>query len=236
MSYTQINANSLPRVRRIRSGWRIQNSDYATDWMDQAGQEDLSFQKVHTNSGAHPASYSVGTGGSFTALVKRQSRENDHLSPSIVEVKNEWSYTDTNPVRTGICLPFTEQRLFTLLDRYEWSVARLVTFLTGWIGHGRTIMTDKQETTCNQVATIPVSADGLYKSMQNFSFENHSPWTEQDLLLVITRVRTHLFPFLCITPWYRTSNHRRYISGVTCHNRRRYAVTWRRGMASYQNK
>ena len=211
-------------VTMLRTGWTRQ------------GRKICLFKKsIPTPEPTQPPTQWV-LGGSFTALVKRQSRENDHLSPSIVEVKNEWSYTDTNPVRTGICLPFTEQRLFTLLDRYEWSVARLVTFLTGWIGHGRTIMTDKQETTCNQVATIPVSADGLYKSMQNFSFENHSPWTEQDLLLVITRVRTHLFPFLCITPWYRTSNHRRYISGVTCHNRRRYAVTWRRGMASYQNK
>jgi hypothetical protein len=85
--------------------------------MDQAGEKDLSFPKVHTKLGDHPASYSVGNGGSFTAVVKRQSCENDHWPPSIIEVKNEC--TDTNPLRTGMCLPFTEQSVFTIPDRYE---------------------------------------------------------------------------------------------------------------------
>jgi len=49
--------------------------------------------RVQTASGAHPASYPVGTGGSQG--VKRPAREADHSSPSSAEVKNGRSYTST---------------------------------------------------------------------------------------------------------------------------------------------
>jgi hypothetical protein len=53
---------------------------------------------VQTGSGAHPASYSVGTGGSFLG-INRPGREADHSSPPSAEVKNSWCYTSTPPIR-----------------------------------------------------------------------------------------------------------------------------------------
>jgi hypothetical protein len=51
---------------------------------------------VQTGSGAHPASYPMGTGGSFPG-VKRQGREADHSPPTSAEVKKMWIYTYTPP-------------------------------------------------------------------------------------------------------------------------------------------
>jgi len=42
--------------------------------------------------GAHPVSYSMGTGDPFLGL-KRPGRETDHSSPTGADVKNVWSYT-----------------------------------------------------------------------------------------------------------------------------------------------
>jgi hypothetical protein len=47
---------------------------------------------LQTDSGAHPASYPMGTRGFFLG-VKRSGREADHSPPSSAEVKNAWSYT-----------------------------------------------------------------------------------------------------------------------------------------------
>jgi hypothetical protein len=50
--------------------------------------------RVQTGSGAHPASYPVGTRGSYPE-IKRLGREADHSVPSSAEVKNSWCYTST---------------------------------------------------------------------------------------------------------------------------------------------
>jgi len=50
------------------------------------------------SSGAHPASYPVGTGGSSPGLERPESKA-DHYPPPSGEVKNEWSYTSTPPMR-----------------------------------------------------------------------------------------------------------------------------------------
>jgi hypothetical protein len=50
-----------------------------------------------TDSGANPASYPMGTGGSFTG-VKRPGRDADQSPPSSAEVKNMWSYTSIPPI------------------------------------------------------------------------------------------------------------------------------------------
>jgi hypothetical protein len=42
---------------------------------------------IHTDSGANPASYTMGTGGPLPA-IKRPEREADHPLPSSAEVKN----------------------------------------------------------------------------------------------------------------------------------------------------
>jgi hypothetical protein len=47
---------------------------------------------IQNGSGAHPASYPMGTKG-FSLGVKRPGREADHSPPSSAEVKNDWSYT-----------------------------------------------------------------------------------------------------------------------------------------------
>jgi hypothetical protein len=44
---------------------------------------------VQTGSGAHPASYTVGTGGSFPGGKVRPERDADHSPPSSAEVKKE---------------------------------------------------------------------------------------------------------------------------------------------------
>jgi hypothetical protein len=55
------------------------------------------FHVVRTGSGAHPAFYRMGTGGSFTRGVKRLEREADQSSPISAEVKKTWIYTSTPP-------------------------------------------------------------------------------------------------------------------------------------------
>jgi hypothetical protein len=55
-----------------------------------AGAEDFSSSPcVQTGSGAHPASYPVGTGGPFPGGKARPGRDADHSPPSSAEVKNE---------------------------------------------------------------------------------------------------------------------------------------------------
>jgi hypothetical protein len=49
---------------------------------------------VQDDSGVHPASYRMATGGSF-AGVMRPGREADHSPLSTAEVKKVWSYTST---------------------------------------------------------------------------------------------------------------------------------------------
>jgi hypothetical protein len=51
---------------------------------------------VCTGSGAHPASYPMGTGGSFPE-GKAQGREADHSPPASAEFKEMWIYTSTPP-------------------------------------------------------------------------------------------------------------------------------------------
>jgi hypothetical protein len=42
---------------------------------------------LQTGSGAHPASYTMGTGGSFPGGKARPGRDADHSPPSSAEVK-----------------------------------------------------------------------------------------------------------------------------------------------------
>jgi hypothetical protein len=44
---------------------------------------------VQTGSGAHPASYPIGTGGPFPGSKARLGRDAAHSPPSSAEVKNE---------------------------------------------------------------------------------------------------------------------------------------------------
>jgi hypothetical protein len=51
--------------------------------------------RVQNGSGAYPASYPMGTSGSFLQ-VKWPGREADHSPTSSAEVTNAWSYTSPN--------------------------------------------------------------------------------------------------------------------------------------------
>jgi hypothetical protein len=73
----------------LRAGWSVVRVP--------AGTGNFSLHhRVHTGSGAHPASYPMGNRGSFPGEgVKRLEHEADHSPPSSSKVKNEWSYTST---------------------------------------------------------------------------------------------------------------------------------------------
>jgi hypothetical protein len=78
---------------RVSSGSKV--SDYGLD--DRAigvrspvGAEDFySSLSVQTGSGAHPASYPMGTGGPFPGGKARPGRDADHSPSSSAEVINE---------------------------------------------------------------------------------------------------------------------------------------------------
>jgi hypothetical protein len=44
---------------------------------------------VQTVSGAHPATFTMGTGGPFPGAKARRDRDSDHSPPSSAEVENE---------------------------------------------------------------------------------------------------------------------------------------------------
>jgi hypothetical protein len=52
--------------------------------------------RVWTGSGAHTASYPMGTGGSYRG-VKRLGHEGDHSPPPTTEARNAWRYTSKSP-------------------------------------------------------------------------------------------------------------------------------------------
>jgi hypothetical protein len=55
-----------------------------------AGEKDFSSGLcVQTGSGAHPASYTMGTGGPFPGGKARLGRDADYSQPSSAEVVNE---------------------------------------------------------------------------------------------------------------------------------------------------
>jgi hypothetical protein len=56
------------------------------------------LQSVHTGSGAHPVSYTMGTGGgAISPGKKRPGREADHSPQSSAEIKKCWSYASILP-------------------------------------------------------------------------------------------------------------------------------------------
>jgi hypothetical protein len=69
---------------------------------------------VQTGSEAHPASYPMGTTGSFPG-DKRPGRESDHSPLSSTEVKNARSYTSTPQYVFMACCLVKHRDNFTLL-------------------------------------------------------------------------------------------------------------------------
>jgi hypothetical protein len=67
---------------------------YKLEFESRYGQEFSPLHVIQTVSGAHPASYPMGTVGSFPG-VKRTRCEADRSPPSSAEVKKMWIYTST---------------------------------------------------------------------------------------------------------------------------------------------
>jgi hypothetical protein len=65
---------------------------------------------VQTSSGAHPASYTMGTGGSFPGGKARPERDADHSPLSSAEVKKEWELYFLSP---KMCLYGAYRKRFT---------------------------------------------------------------------------------------------------------------------------
>jgi hypothetical protein len=70
----------------IATGYGLDDRGSGVRFLAETGNFSL-FNRVQTGSGAHPASYPMGTGGSFL-WVKRPGREADHSPPCSAEVKN----------------------------------------------------------------------------------------------------------------------------------------------------
>jgi hypothetical protein len=61
-----------------------------------AGKRDFSLHcKVQAGSGAHPASYLVGTRGFLSGRIKLPMHDAYHQASSCAKVKNVWSYNST---------------------------------------------------------------------------------------------------------------------------------------------
>jgi hypothetical protein len=72
----------------ILSGYGLE--DREIEVRSPAEAKDFSFILcVQTDCGAHPASYTVGTGGHFPGAKTRPARDPDHSPPSSAVVKNE---------------------------------------------------------------------------------------------------------------------------------------------------
>jgi hypothetical protein len=89
--YTYIDEKSRDSSVGIALGYGLKNRSSRVQFPVGAGNFTL-HQRVQKSSGAHPASYSMGTGVPSLG-AKRPGREADHSPPSSAEVKNAWKYT-----------------------------------------------------------------------------------------------------------------------------------------------
>jgi hypothetical protein len=71
---------------------------------------------VQTGSGSHPASYTMGTGGSFPGGKARPGRDADNSPPSSAEVKKEGSCTSCHPKSASVEPKGTTLSLFILTE------------------------------------------------------------------------------------------------------------------------
>jgi hypothetical protein len=74
-------------IWELVSGYGL--DDRAIEVRSPAGAKDFSSSLcVQTSSGAHPASYTMGTGGPFPRGKARPGHDADHSPPSSAEVEN----------------------------------------------------------------------------------------------------------------------------------------------------
>jgi hypothetical protein len=72
-------------------------------WIPGRGKNVSLLHSVQTSSGAHAASYTMSTGGSFPG-VKRLGHEADHSPPASAEVKNDGVIPPLRHVFMAHCL------------------------------------------------------------------------------------------------------------------------------------
>jgi hypothetical protein len=86
----QIFKNSVRTRSRVAQAVQCLTTDWTAGVRSPTEAEDFSSNLcVQTGSGAHPASCTVGTGGSFPEGKARPGRDADHSPPSSAEVKKE---------------------------------------------------------------------------------------------------------------------------------------------------
>jgi hypothetical protein len=85
MEYSR--AGIAQSVQRLATSWKTKGSGFESWW----GQEFSLLHVVQTDSGAHPASYAMGTG------ALSPGREADHSPQTSAEVKKTWVHTSTPP-------------------------------------------------------------------------------------------------------------------------------------------
>jgi hypothetical protein len=101
--------------------------DWGSKFRFPAGAGNFSLHhRVQNGSGFHPASYPMGTRGSFPG-VKRPGREDDHSLPSSAEVKNAWAIPPLSQcVFMAWCLvKHRDNFAFTFTSMEHWSVGIL---------------------------------------------------------------------------------------------------------------
>jgi hypothetical protein len=86
-------AQIVPATSTIKFTFLLLLSDYGLDDRGSIPDRGRGFFSsspcVQTGSGAHPASYPMGTGGPFLGGKARPRRDVDHSPPSSAEVNNE---------------------------------------------------------------------------------------------------------------------------------------------------
>jgi hypothetical protein len=85
-----VSCSLLLLLSRVAQSVYCLTMDWTAGVRSPTGAEDFSSNFcIQTGSGAHPASYTVGTGGSFPGGKARPGRDADHSPPSSAEVKKE---------------------------------------------------------------------------------------------------------------------------------------------------
>jgi hypothetical protein len=126
----------------IVSGYSL--DDRAIEVRSPAGAKDFSSNLcVQTGSGAHPASCTVGTGGSFPWGKARPERDADHSPPSSAEVMNELELYFLSPQAS------------------PWRVVGLLYFLHSWIS------------VCPRVRQPSVKWSTIAESLRNSSIDTN---------------------------------------------------------------
>jgi hypothetical protein len=82
----------LNEVPQLKGAHSLQWLGYGLD--DLGSIPGRGSNRFQIGSGAHPASYHIGT-GVLSQGLKRLEREADHSAPSSTETKNAWNYTSS---------------------------------------------------------------------------------------------------------------------------------------------